>query len=124
LGCLGAFFLVYLISLPLIIFLADTSVRDSLQSTPTTPDSTPSPDAVEFGTGGTGCTPATTATTFSTRDRIRLVAANVPGGGDVTIRLVQYGKALAGYPVIRPTDPTSGCVDDVLPPLPVGHYEV
>jgi hypothetical protein len=125
-GCLVAIVLMFA-AFPLVIFLADTSVRDSHQSqAPDTTEPTHSqgPNAIELGTGGVNCSLATSATTFSTHDRIRVAAYNVPGAGDVAFRLVQYGKVLAGYPVIRPTNPTSGCVYEELPPLPVGHYEV
>jgi hypothetical protein len=93
------------------------------QPTPTTPGSPPATSGgIEFGLGDTGCTLATTATTFSTRDQIRLVGSGLPVGGLLTIQRLQDGKLVAGFPVTRPS--TFGCVDDDLPSLPVGHYEV
>jgi hypothetical protein len=126
-GCL-VLVLVWVISLPLVIFLADSSVRSSHQSDFPDFSTVPEPtyDPIEFGTGGAGCTLATTATTFSTRDRIRLVAASVPGGEEASILLLQgdAGRLVAGYPVTRLSDQTADCVDDVLPPLPADHYSV
>jgi hypothetical protein len=121
-GCLVAIVLLFA-SFPLVIWFADTSIpHPSGQPVTNAPEHTVEP--ITFGLGGAGCSLATIATTFSAQDQVRLVAANVPGGGDVDIRLGQYGQVFAGYPVRRSPDPTSGCAYYDLPPLPVGQYDV
>jgi hypothetical protein len=115
-ACLVAIVLMFA-SIPLGIYLADVAFRDSHRSMTVTSVK------IEFGTGGAGCSLATTATTFSTRDRIRMVGTSRPAGKLLSIHLLQYGRLLALFPVTS-SDPTSGCVDDDLPSLPVGHYEV
>jgi hypothetical protein len=120
-GCFVAIILLFA-SFLLVIYLADTSVRESHRSQPQdtlgpvpsqAPDTTeptppptpvavertplPASDSIAFGTGGANCTLVTSATTFSTRDRIRLVSAGVLGRGDVSIVWLQRdGRTVDG----------------------------
>lgn len=123
-GCLVAVVLAWVISLPLVIWLADTSIpHPSRQPVNIVPENTY--ETIKFGLGGAGCSLATIATTFSAKDQIRLVAAGAMGGGEASILLLRgEGTPVAGYPATRPIDPRAGCMYDLLPPLPPDHYSV
>lgn len=119
--CIGAFFAIWAVSLPLIIGVADSEVANEHRNDP--PAVTlPGPSPIDFGTGGTSCQLVQLATTFTVRDTIRLVGESPRGLREVTIDLLGPGGFAKGYPAIRTVDPDAFCIPETIGSLPAGRY--
>jgi hypothetical protein len=120
--CIGAFFAIWAVSLPLIIGLADSEVAKSHQGDP--PAVTMPPDPIQFGTGGSSCNLEQVKTIFSTRDQIRLVGPDPQGLREITIEVFEGSTYAAGYPTVRELDANAPCISDTIGSLPVGYFNV